>query len=199
MLFLRRPSDEAIKQLLLRRRDMNFSYPYVGATRSAPPPGWRTNHKRKYLGTGRAIHDKAVEVLFSWKPLAVCGLEVFSQAPEVHPQADVAMVSRHFGIWSVDFCRVIYVLKAEREESTLERTGFGYGTLPGHAVRGEEAFSIEWHPASEEVWYDIYSFSLPARPLVRAIAPIARAAQRRFALASLEKAVEVTRRPEMRA
>jgi uncharacterized protein (UPF0548 family) len=84
---------------------------------------------------------------------------------------------------------VIYVLRDEFErDGRLLRTGFAYGTLPGHAVRGEEIFSIEWHPATQEVWYDIYSFSLPATPLIKLLSPIARATQRRFARASLEAA-----------
>lgn len=55
-------------------------------------------------------------------------------------------------------------------------------------MKGEEIFSVEFHPATEEVWYDIFSFSLPANSLVRLAGPIARATQRRFAKASLQKA-----------
>jgi uncharacterized protein (UPF0548 family) len=60
--------------------------------------------------------------------------------------------------------------------------------LPGHAFRGEEIFSIEWHLAREEVWYDIYSFALPANFLIRLAGPLARAAQERFASESLNEA-----------
>lgn len=76
---------------------------------------------------------------------------------------NVALLSRHFGFWSLDFWHVIDVFEARSENGgAILRSGFAYGTLPGHAVRGEEIFSIEWHPAREKVWYDIYSFSLPA-------------------------------------
>jgi uncharacterized protein (UPF0548 family) len=151
---------------------------------------------RLLVGTGRATFDTVVEALFSWKLLAIDGLQVFPSTSTLQTGTDVAILSRHFGIWSVDFCRVIYVLKDEPEQDgKVLRTGFAYGTLPGHAVRGEEIFSIEWHPATEEVWYDIYSFSLPGAPLVRMIAPIARATQRRFARASLEKALRLAAKP----
>jgi uncharacterized protein (UPF0548 family) len=192
MLFLLRPESNVIEQLLLRRRDMSFSYSFVGATRATPPAGWRINHRRECLGAGRAIHERAVAALFSWTLLAVSGIEVVSPAPKVEPQADLALLSPHFGIWSVDFCRVIYVLRGAPEDNgAVERTGFGYGTLPGHAVKGEERFSIEWHSATEEVWYDIYSFSQPSSLLVRVLAPVVRAAQRRFARDSLARAAAI--------
>jgi uncharacterized protein (UPF0548 family) len=189
MLFFLKPSETFIQSLLAERGAMTYSYPHVGATRSAPPAGWRINHMRLQVGNGRARFDALTEALFSWKLLAIDGLEVFPSALALQPGTDVAILSRHFGIWSVDFCRVIYVLKDEQEQNgAVLRTGFGYGTLPGHAVSGEELFSLEWHPATEEVWYDVYSFSLPATPLVRLVAPLARATQRRFARESLEKA-----------
>lgn len=144
------------------------------------------------MGNGRPLFDKAVAALFSWQLMAVRGLQVFPSTPLPQPHHDVAILSRHFGIWSLDFCRVIYVLEREREEDgAMERTGFGYGTLPGHAVKGEERFSIEWHAATEEVRYDIYSFSKPAQRWVQMVAPMARATQRRFARASLEKAARI--------
>src|SRR5262245_66416141 len=135
---------------------MVYSYPYVGATRGTPPAGWSINHMQLRVGMGRQQFDGVVEALFSWKLLAIDGLQVFPSEPKVQAGTDVAILSRHFGIWSVDFCRVIYVLRDEQEQAgRVFRTGFGYGTLPGHAVRGEEIFSIEWHPATQEVWYDI--------------------------------------------
>src|SRR6478672_4301302 len=160
MFFKIRPADQKIRSLRDARKELPFSYADVGATRTTPPSGWRVNHMRNLLGRGRAVHDKAVNALFSWELLTVGSLEVFATAPRVAPKADVAIRSWHFGIWSVDFCRVIYVLNGEPEKGgAILRTGFGYGTLPGHAVRGEEIFSIEWHLATQEVWYDIYSFS----------------------------------------
>jgi uncharacterized protein (UPF0548 family) len=107
----------------------------------------------------------------------------------MQPETNVALLSRHFrrlgGLWSLDFCRVIYLLEAQPENGgKIERTGFAYGTLPGHAVRGEEIFSIEWHVDTNEVWYDIFSFSLPANVLIRLAGPLARAAQKQFASAS---------------
>src|SRR5262245_20904325 len=134
MLFLRKPSEHAIRSLLTERRNVAFSYPHVGATRGTPPPGWHVNHMRLLVGVGRARRDAIVKALFAWKLLAIDGLTVFPSTDELQAGTGVAILSRHFGVWSVDFCRVIYVLKDEPERAgAILRTGFGYGTLPGHA------------------------------------------------------------------
>jgi len=193
MLFIARPTDQEIRARLASREAMRFSYSEVGATRSTPPAGYRINHMRALLGKGEGVHARAVSALFSWRLLTVAGLEIFPSQPPVAPQTNVALLSRHFarlgGLWSLDFCRVIYILEAQSEHGgAIRRTGFAYGTLPGHAVRGEEIFSIDWHVATNEVWYDIFSFSLPANVLIRLAGPFLRAAQKQFASASLSEA-----------
>ncbi len=194
MLFLRRPTEKEICAALEARKSLSFSYPYVGATRTTPPPGWRINTLELIAGRGRSIREQLVAALFSWKLLAVAGIEVFAVDAQVHTGTDVAILSRHFAIWSLDFCRVIYVLNQEPERhGAILRTGFAYGTLPGHAVRGEEIFSLTWSPATEEVRYEIFSFSKLASPVATLLSPVARAAQKRFALSSLEKAVTIAR------
>ena len=190
MLFIARPTDQEIRARLASREAMRFSYSEVGATRSTPPAGYRINHMRALLGKGEDVHARAVSSLLSWRLLTVAGLEIFPSQPPIEPQTNVALLSRHFarlgGLWSLDFCRVIYILEAQPENGgAIRRTGFAYGTLPGHAVRGEEIFSIEWHVATNEVWYDIFSFSLPGNVLIRLAGPLARAAQKQFASASL--------------
>jgi uncharacterized protein (UPF0548 family) len=148
---------------------------------------------RALLGKGEEVHARAVNALLSWRLLTVAGVEIFPSQPAMEPQTNVALLSRHFarlgGLWSLDFCRVIYILKAQSERGgAIRRTGFAYGTLPGHAVRGEEIFSIEWQVATNEVFYDIFSFSLPANVLIRLAGPFLGAAQKQFASASLNEA-----------
>ena len=63
----------------------------------------------------------------------------------------------------------------------MKRFGFGYGTLPGHAERGEERFSVEWYREDGCVYYDVFAFSCPKHPLAWFGYPFARALQRRFA------------------
>src|SRR5215475_3921699 len=141
MLFLQRPTEKRIRELLNDRESMPFSYSETGATRSRPPRGYRVNHLRALLGKGKEVHTRAVKALLSWRLLTVAGLELFPAQPAMRTETCVALLSRHFGLWSLDFCRVIYVLEAEPGNGgAIQRTGFAYGTLPGHAVRGEEIF-----------------------------------------------------------
>lgn len=39
---------------------------------------------------------------------------------------DVAVMVNHIGFWSLNACRIVYVVEDER------RYGFAYGTLEGH-------------------------------------------------------------------
>ena len=41
----------------------------------------------------------------------------------------VGVLGRHFGLWSLNACRIVYVI--EEEGSLLKRYGFAFGTLPG--------------------------------------------------------------------
>jgi uncharacterized protein (UPF0548 family) len=93
----------------------------------------------------------------------------------------VGVVGRHLGFRSLNACRIAYAY----EDASLRRFGFAVGTLPGHVERGEERFSVEWHEADDGVYYEVFSFSRPAHPLVKATQPLARRIQRRFAVESL--------------
>jgi len=101
----------------------------------------------------------------------------------------VAVLVSHYGFRSLNACRIVYVLE---EHGELEKFGFAYGTLPSHAERGEERFTVEYHEWDQSVWYDIFAFSRPG-PLARLAYPLARALQFRFARdskAAMFKAVQ---------
>jgi len=74
----------------------------------------------------------------------------------------VGILSRHFGLWSLNACRIAYVI--EEEGPLLQRYGFALGTLPAHVERGEERFTVEWHRADDSVFYEVFSFAPPAPP-----------------------------------
>ena len=89
----------------------------------------------------------------------------------------VAVLARHLGFYSLNACRIVYVV---HEEGPLRSYGFAYGTLPDHAEKGEERFTIEWQ-ADDSVWYDIFAFSRPNQLLAKLGYPITRLLQKRFA------------------
>jgi uncharacterized protein (UPF0548 family) len=101
----------------------------------------------------------------------------------------VAIVVQHFGFWSLNFCKIVYVVD---EDGPIQRFGFAYGTLPEHAEQGEERFTVEWDRNSGQVSYDILSFSRPGKLAVKAAYPLARRLQRGFlrhSLAAMASAV----------
>lgn len=105
------------------------------------------------------------------------------------PGATVAVVVSHLGFWSMNACRIVYVID---EPGPPERYGFAYGTLPDHMERGEERFTVEFHTDDQSVWYDVYALSRPSA-LARMAYPFARALQKRFARdskAAMQKAVQ---------
>ena len=96
----------------------------------------------------------------------------------IQPGATVALLVSHLGFWSLNACRIVYVI--EEEYGSPQKYGFAYGTLPDHAAYGEECFTVEYDAKDGAVWYDLVAFSRP-RPLARAAYPLTRALQKRFA------------------
>ena len=91
----------------------------------------------------------------------------------IEPGSTVAVLARHFGFWSLNVCRIVYVLDEPR------RYGYAYGTLPEHAETGEERFTVEWRE-DDSVWYDIRAFSRDKHPLAKTAYPLSRMLQARF-------------------
>jgi uncharacterized protein (UPF0548 family) len=96
----------------------------------------------------------------------------------------VAVVVHHLNFWSLNACRIVYVID---EETDVKRFGFAYGTLADHAERGEERFTVEWNPIDDSVWYDILAFSQPNKMAAKLGYPITRMFQRRFARDSMRR------------
>jgi uncharacterized protein (UPF0548 family) len=69
-------------------------------------------------------------------------------------------------------CRVVYVVEEP------DRRGFAYGSLPGHAVCGEEMFGVRYDPADDGVYSEVVAFSRPAAWWSRLGAPVLAVIQR---------------------
>ena len=120
---------------------------------------------------------RAVQALKRWEMFNLGWIRLYP--PEAAPAVGttVAVLARHLGFYSLNACRVVYVVE---EDAPVRRYGFAYGTLPNHAERGEERFSIEWH-SDDSVWYDILAFSRCNHPLAMIGYPMTRLLQKRFA------------------
>jgi uncharacterized protein (UPF0548 family) len=173
---LRAPSDSAVAAFLAAQSRGPFSYAEVGGTRGArAPAGYNVDHNRVLVGRGEACFDRAAAALRAWHMFELGWCRVSPPGAPVEAGMTVAVVINHFGFWSLNACRIVYVL----EEPHVY--GFAYGTLRGHGEVGEERFSVEWNRDDGSVSYDIYAFSRPGHPLARLGYPLSRMLQRRFA------------------
>jgi len=174
-MFLRRkPRLRTIEEFLVSQRKETFSYSEVGATRRDPPSGYVVDHNRIRLGFGFNAFHHARELLNAWRMFDLGWMEIFPKHVKIEAGSTVAVLIHHFGFWSLNACRIVYLIDEER------RYGFAYGTLKDHAEQGEQRFSIEWSE-DDSVWYDILAFSRPMQWQAKIARPISRMLQRRFA------------------
>ena len=183
MFVLARPRPQRVDAFLARQRSATFSYAEVGATRDgAAPVGYTVDHNRLRLGYGASVFDRAAAALRAWRMTTLAWSSVWPMGAPVLPGTTVAVVTHHYGFWSLNACRIVYVFDDDASPATgVRRAGFAYGTLPDHGEIGEERFAVEWHAVDDSVWYDLYAFSRPGSLLARAGFPLARRLQRRFA------------------
>lgn len=178
MFLLREPSEARVRAFLREQENVPYSYEEIGSSRDSAPPGYVVDHNRIKLGEGEETFLRAAEALRAWKTFDIGWVRVHPPDAPVEVGTAVAVVARH-GLWSLNACRVVYTV--EGEVRGVRRSGFAYGTLPEHAARGEERFSVEWDPEDGSVWYDLYAISRPNSLLVRLGYPVARRLQKRFA------------------
>ncbi len=188
MLRIRRPDEAAIHALLDSQRALPFSYDGVGSTRGEPPAGYVVDHHRARLGNGRATYDRAAEAIRTWRMFDLAWVELYWPTTPIQPDATVAVLARAYGLWSLVACRIVYVID---ETAPVRRFGFAYGTLPEHAERGEERFTVELQ-SDGRVLYDLFAFSRPSSWYLAAGVVLTRSLQKRFARDSMAAMVRAT-------
>ena len=147
-------------------------------TQGSAPTGYQADHNHIRLGSGATAFAAAVAALQGWKMFDLGWLELTPADAPIEVNVTVCVRVRHFGFWSLNACRIVYVVD---EDGPVKRFGFAYGTLADHAERGEERFTIEWNREDDSVGYDILAYSQPRHRLARLGYPLARMMQRRFA------------------
>jgi len=191
MFTLTEPSEAEIVKFVSAQSPLAFSYSEVGATRTEPgdgsstPRGYNVDHNHVQLGRGAEVYERAVAALKEWRQFDLGWVSLVPRGVKIEKGATVAVKAWACGMWSLNACRVVYVVDEAAAGDPIARFGFAYGTLPDHIERGEERFLIEWNRTDDSVWYDILAFSQPRHPLVRIGFPVARMMQKRFARDSL--------------
>ncbi|HZM91018.1 MAG TPA: DUF1990 domain-containing protein [Blastocatellia bacterium] len=186
MFMMHRPSDEQIRVFIATQRDQPFSYLDATTTENPPTSGYKNDHNSIKLGDGPATYETAVEALKRWEMFDVGWLKLCWPDAPIESGSVVAVLAHHLGFWSLNACRIVSVID---EGGEIRRFGFIYGTLPDHAERGHEQFSVEWRRYDDSVWYEIQAYSRPNALLARLGYPIARLLQKRFARDSMNAMV----------
>jgi uncharacterized protein (UPF0548 family) len=181
------PTEDEIRRFISQQKDSVFSYSDVGASATTVPTGYNVDHNRVQLGSGEITWHRAVEAVRGWRMFSMPWVSLHSTSARIKVGTDVAVSVHHFGFYSLNASRIVYVVD---EESPIKRFGFAYGTLAKHAESGEERFTVEWNRDEDEVWYDILAFSRPRQMVARLGYPLSRLLQKRFAEGSKAAMVE---------
>jgi len=147
---------------------LTLTYPEVGATAATPPAGYRQIRSSRRIGSGRDRFDQAAAAVMRYGMLHGAGLRVAATTEVAQVGTDVL---GRLGPFSAP-CRVVYVVDEP------DRRGFAYGSLPGHAVSGEEMFGVRYDPADGAVYSEVVAFSRPATWWSRLGSPVLMLAQR---------------------
>jgi len=188
MFWVSKPARDVIDAFISAQQGKPFSYLGTGSTRGTPPPGYNVDHNRIRLGQGGKAFTAARAAIRSWEMFRMPWIELCWPDVPIAINATVAVLVSHLGFWSLNACRILYVIE---EVGPVEKYGFAYGMLQGHAEFGEERFTVEYDQADQSVWYDLYAFSRPGFA-ARLGYPFSRALQRRFARdskAAMQRAV----------
>lgn len=189
---LARPSPAQVGGLVAASGDLPFSYTHPGGTKGAPPPGFLADRQEQVIGRGHRDFDALVQAVRRWEMFDLPWVHLHDpQAPLVEGQV-VAFSSWQLGLWVINLCRIVYLLDEQDERGA--RFGFAYGTLPGHAVSGEELFEASYHANTGEVRFAVAKFSRPIHPLVRLAGPLGRAMQDRFSRQAIARMAEAVKR-----
>lgn len=161
MLRIHQPDETEIRQLMQQQSQLAFTYRELGATENKIlPAGFRENRYAESMGSGREIFDHACQLLESWQWLNHGWVEGFVQGRPASGDM-VGVLARLQGFWSLNFCRIVYV---NRPTAQSNQFSMAVGTLPEHAACGEERVSVSWSPDTDDVEFEIRSFSRPHQP-----------------------------------
>src|SRR5689334_11427470 len=111
MFLLHQPSEDEIRAFVSGQRDEPFSYSPVGITRNPPSTGYNIDHNRVTLGAGSQSFDAAVSAIRRWQMFNLGWVRLYRSDTPIEEGAAVAVVISHMGFWSMNACRIVYVIE----------------------------------------------------------------------------------------
>ena len=188
MFLAHRPGIREIEEFIKDSQSLPLSYAQVGLANHSPSH-FRIDEAFGVIGRGNAAFEQAKLALREWRHFELGWVELFPENASIEAGTTVAVLIHHFGLWSLNGCRVVYELGDRPDDTSF---GFAYGTLTNHAEMGEEIFQVSISQESEEVSYSIRAASKPRAALARIGYPITRMLQARFrreSIAAMQRAV----------
>ncbi len=179
MFLIRRPSEAFIQQTIETQSQRPVTYPgtCLGWTKeSRCPVGFAKNQWQYIIGQGEEDYHSAKQALNEWRMLNFDWFQLVRH-PEFPSQGGtLCTLVRTMGIYSLNVARIVYV----EDDSQGHRFSIGYGTLPEYPLSGEERLTVCLDPDTQNVIYEIFSFSRPASWLVQLGSPYVRRVQKKF-------------------
>jgi uncharacterized protein (UPF0548 family) len=169
--------EDDVREFISRQQHSVCTYSEVGATASDVSSRYNVDRNRILLGRGEATWRRAMQAIREWQMFNMPWVRLYWPTTPIQVGADVAVLVHHFGFYSLNAARIVYVVN---EDGPIARYGFAYGTLAEHAERGEERFTVEWNRSEDQAWYAILAFSRPNKTLAKLGYPLSRILQRRF-------------------
>ena len=118
MFSLTAPTEDEIRRFISKQKDSGFSYPEVGASATAAPTGYNVDHNRVQLGRGEVTWQWAVDAIRAWRMFSMPWVSLHWPSAPIQVGTDVAVSIHHFGFYSLNACRIVYVVD---EEGTVKR------------------------------------------------------------------------------
>src|SRR5207249_1137036 len=120
MFCLSKPSRDSICAFISSQKIERFSYGEVGCSRHGAPKGYTVDHNRVSLGQGADINERAKNAVRGWKMFDMPWIVLCWPDVPIETGATVAVLVSHAGFWSLNACRIAYVLQERSEEHTSE-------------------------------------------------------------------------------
>lgn len=180
MLTLHQPDETALAALVARDHDAPLSYTAGLLQLVDSERWWFVDRHSEVVGHGTADFELAKEALRQWTqfrmPWTVPALPVATLAVG----STAGYSARAVGVWWSYCCQILSTIDEPNQ------FGFVYGTVRGHAERGEERFLVAHDAATDEVTYQLFAMSRPGRWFTWCGLPVGRLTQAKFRRGSSE-------------
>ena len=144
-----------------------LNYPGIGSTSEGrSPEGFDRFRTHAHLGEGLETYRRVAEGILTWQLQRRSGLRVRTETDAVVPGARGLSADSASDLSGSTRPARSCGSAARCPATGRNRAGFGYGTLPGHPVRGEEAFEVSIDAAGA-VTFTITAFSRHVQLVLR--------------------------------